>query len=89
VKKFHWKKSYLMRGLSPGILRDRRVSNPLIHGGLLMEASSSAPHVKIDREGKSGITWTNVCNRVGVLYERADSQYFKMYLLAQPFVFWA
>jgi hypothetical protein len=81
------KKSYLMRGLNPGILRDRWVSKPLSHGELLMEASSSTPHVKIDREGKSAITWMNVCNRVGVLYEGGDSQYFQMPLLAQQFIF--
>ncbi len=53
-----------------------------------MEAPSSAPHIKIDREGKSAITWTNVSKRVGVLYELGDSQYFQMHLLAQRFVFW-
>jgi hypothetical protein len=82
------KKSYLMQGLNPGILHQRQVFNPLSHGDLLMKASSSAPHVKNDREGKAAITWTNVCKSVGVLYERGDCQYFQMHLLAQRFVFW-
>jgi hypothetical protein len=82
------KRSYLMQGLNPRILRDRRVFNPLSHGDLLMKALSSAPHVKNDREGKPAITWTNVCKSIGVFYERGDCQYFQMHLLAQRFVFW-
>ncbi len=66
-----------MLGLNPSILLNRQGSYPLSHGDSLVEAPSSVPHIKIDREGKSAITWTNICKRVASFMNLVIASTFK------------